>query len=279
MATQGLSKIEQQLATAGSMKEMLQMDVVQERFIANYQAVTGKKDGVNRFQSEVFAYMDVISEKPELAKLERFQHFKAIIRSATTGLSFRDNKLYVIPGSNNTIKIQSSPAGKREMLEMMTEIKQAPECVLVMKGDEFIVDKRTGVVKKHESTKDSVNEFKIENIVAAYQSIIWADGHINDVIVYNHELRKARAKTKTKADDSAWNTWTGEMCKKVATNRAFRLYHKYPDNVVTFGMDDDKHDDKTEEAEHTVVNQPVQEEQPAPVVVKNDAETDDFLKS
>lgn len=288
MATQGLAKLEQQLTAAPSIKAMFQIETVQERFISNYEAVTGKKDGVNRFSSEVFAYLDIISEKPDIANCDRFQHFKAIIRSATTGLSFRDNKLYIIPGPNKTIKIQSSPAGKREMLEMMEDILQVPEPQLVMKGDKFQHDKMNNRVVEHIATEKSAVETTMDNILAAYVRIVYKDGRIIDTVVYHPDLVKARAKTKTRSEDTPWNVWTGEMCKKVATNRAFRLYHKYPDNVVTFGTDDDKHETEadTTDVEHTVQPQQQNEvmplEQPAQAAepTKSQATTaaDDYLK-
>ena len=167
-----LKKIEEQLNAAPSVRHAMQFPFVQERFIANYQATTGKKDGEARFQSELFAYMEIVNEKPDLAKADRFSHFAAIIKAGTTGLSFRDNKLYVMPGPNNTVKVQSSPAGKREMMENMPDIKAFPEAQLVMKGDLFVVDKLSGQVIKHESTdKSSTDTSKLEDIIASYQQV------------------------------------------------------------------------------------------------------------
>lgn len=251
-----LKKIEEQLENAPNIKSMLQLDVVQERFIANYSATTGKPDGVARFQSEAFAYMEIIADKPDLAKLPRFQHFAAIIKAGTTGLSFRDNKLYVMPGPNQTIKVQSSPAGKREMMENMPTIKQMPEAQLVMVGDVFTVDKLNGVVVKHETTPKSITDTsKLDNIVASYQRVYWKDGSVKDVVLYMSDLLKAKSKSKAQSEAGFWAQWPGEACKKVATNRAFRLYHKYPDNITVFGKDDDKEEEAVVETAHQVVNE------------------------
>jgi len=257
-----LKKIEEQLNDAPSVRHAMQLPFVQERFIANYQATTGKKDGEARFQSELFAYMEIVNEKPDLAKADRFSHFAAIIKAGTTGLSFRDNKLYVMPGPNNTVKVQSSPAGKREMMENMPDIKAFPEAQLVMKGDLFVVDKLSGQVIKHESTdKSSTDTSKLEDIIASYQQVYWKNGVINSVILYKADLLKAKSKSKAQSEAGFWAQWPGEACKKVATNRAFRLYHKYPDGIVTFGKDEDKTEEATyEDASST--NQPEQPEQP-----------------
>lgn len=258
-----LKKIEEQLERAPSIKAMLQIDFVQERFIANYQATTGKTDGPARFQSEAFAYMEIISEKPDLAALPKFQHFAAIIKAGTTGLSFRDNKLYVMPGKNKTIKVQSSPAGKREMMENMRTVKRFPEAQIVLKGDLFIEDKLNGVVIKHETTKETAKEATLDNIVCAYQRIYWADGTVNDIVVPKADLLKAKAKSPAQSEASFWAQWPGEACKKVATNRAYSRHHKYPDNLITYGVDSDKEEEATVDAPHEVVQTP----EPEPIAV------------
>lgn len=292
-----LKKIEEQLVKAPNLKSMLQLDFVQERFVANYQAITGRNDGPARFQSEMFAFLEIIHDKPDLAKADRFSLFAGIIKAGTTGLSFRDNKLYVMPGKNNTVKVQSSPAGKREMLERMPEIKQCPEPQLVVKGDKFIVNKLNGVILTHESTEKSVEAKTLDDIVASYQRIIWTDGHINDVIVLHQDLIKARAKSPAQSEQSFWATYPGEAAKKVATNRSYRLYHKYPDGLITFGKDQDKEEEDTQDVVHedipysqteTVNHETgeVKEQMPAADMVEQEAkplvgkqkEADDFLK-
>ena len=229
-----IQQLERQLAEAKSVKEIFSIDLIRERFIKNYESVTGRKDGENRYNQERFAYLEIIADKPELNKVDKFYHFAAIVKAGTTGLSFRDGKLYVIP-TGVGVKVQSSPAGKREQLEMMPTIKRVPEPVLVMKGDHFIHDKMNGVVKEHYTTDKSSTDIKLENIFASYQRIIYKDGTVIDTVVYHDDLVKAKDKSKMKSDQGLWQTWPGEASKKTSTNRSFRLHHKYPDNVVLFG--------------------------------------------
>lgn len=260
-----LKKIEEQLQSAPNVRAMLQLDIVQKRFIANYQATTRKTDGEARFQNETFALMEIINENPALQQADRFSIFAAIIKAGTTGLSFRDNKLYVMPGNNKTIKVQSSPAGKREMMENMENVKSFPEAQVVVKGDIFIVDKLNGVVVQHSSTDKSVEPTSLDNIVASYQRIKWTDGTINDVVVTHGELLKAKSKSKIKGELGVWGEWPGEAAKKTATNRAYNRYHKYPDGIITFGKDSDKEDeDNTADVSHQEVAA-TQETAPPPV--------------
>lgn len=235
-----LATLDQKIQQAKSVKDLFLLPDLRDRFIKNYEAVTGRKDGENRLEQERFAYLQIIAEKPELQQADKFYHFSALVYAGTTGLSFRDNKLYVIPNGKGGLKVQSSPAGKREMFCMMPDVAEAPEATLVMVGDLFVEDKLTKTVKVHESTKDSKEDPTVDNIRAAYQRIIYKNGKIKDVIVYKADLLKAKAKTRAKSEEGFWQQWPGEACKKVATNRAFRLYHKYPDNVVLYGNQDDE---------------------------------------
>lgn len=255
-----LAKIENALKSAKSLKEAMTLDFVQDRFIKNYEAVTGRKDGENKFQSEVFALLELCEDKPDLKNVDRFYHFAALVKVATTGLSLRDNKLYVIP-SGKGLKVQSSPAGKREQFEMMKEVKRVPESQLVMKGDKFVHDKLNNVIKEHTTTDKSATVLSLDNIQAAYTRIYWNDrktyapeGTITDVVVYHDELVKAKSKSKSQSEQGFWAQWPGEACKKVSMNRAFRLYHKYPDNIVTFGADGDKEVEDTKDTEYAEVD-------------------------
>ena len=253
-----LTAIEKQLNEPKNIKGMMQLPMVQERFIKNYEAVTGKKDGQARFESEVFAFMEILNDKQDLAKADRFSIFAAIVKAGTTGLSFRDNRLYVMPGANNTVKVQSSPAGKREMMEMMSDVKKCPEPQVVLKGDKFVVDKLNNIIKEHSTTEKSATEATLDNIVCSYQRLFYKNGDIVDVIVPHADLLKARAKSKIKGDAGVWGDFPAEAAKKTATNRMFNKYHKYPQNVITYGADADKEDDtqETTYTEQQVVQQP-----------------------
>ena len=204
-----LKDIENALAQAPSIKSALTMNFVKDRFVKNFEAVTGRKDGATKFEAELFAYMELLEEKPDLKKVDRFFHFSAIVKSGTTGLSFKDNKLYVIPKGSG-IQVKPSPAGKREMLEMMKEVKRVPEPQLVMTGDKFVFDKLNNVIKEHDTTEKSSYKIHLDNIFAAYTRIMWKDGTITDVVVYNDDLRKAKAKSPAQSEAAFWGQWPGE---------------------------------------------------------------------
>jgi recombinational DNA repair protein RecT len=253
-----LKEVENQLAAAPSIKSALTLDFVRTRAIKNYEAVTGRKDGDNKFEAELFAYMEVINEKPDLQKVDRMYHMGAMVKCLTTNLSFRDNLLYVMPTKNGGIKVQPSPAGRRIMMENMKTIKRVPEPQIVLKGDKFVHDKLNNIIKEHETTEDTVKKIILDNIVASYTRIKWADGTIEDVVVYHDDLVKAKAKSPAQSDVAFWNTYPGEAAKKTSVNRAFRLYHKYPESVVLPTVDkktgrDRDDDDDGDYTPHEVV--------------------------
>jgi hypothetical protein len=251
-----LTRFDKSLAEAKNVKDLFGIPDVRERYIKNFEAVTRRKDGANRMEQERFAYMELLNEKPDLKLAPNWAHFSALLKSATTGLSFRDGKLYVQPrkdreGNIIGLKVDPSPAGRREMMEMMPTVKKVPQAQVVMKGDIFVYDKLNEKILEHKSTEKTAVEDKLDNIVAAYQRIIWQDGTVSDVVVYHHDLVRAKAKSKVKNpdQDGVWQ-WNSEACKKVSTNRAFRLYHKYPDGVVLF----DRDEEVTEDVEYEVQN-------------------------
>lgn len=237
-----LATLDAKIANVKDVKEIFSIPDVKEIFKKNYAATTGKPDGDNKFEQERFAYLQLLADKPELRDVNKFFHLGAIVYAGTTGLTFRDGTLYVYPNGKGGLKVQASPAGKRQMMERMETISKVPTAQVVMKGDIFHFDKLNEIILKHETTEKSVIEEKLENIVAAYQRIKWKDGSITDVVVWQSELIRARSKSKIKGDGGVWE-WVFQACQKTATNRAFSKYHKYADNVVVL------HDDRPAEEE------------------------------
>jgi recombinational DNA repair protein RecT len=251
-----LKVLESQIKEAGSVREVLTL--AQDRFVKNYSLVTGKKDGHQRFETELLNYLDIVNMKTELQAADKFSHFAAVMKAATTGLSFKsDGHLYPIVysvGDKKVVKVEIGAHGKKEMLRMMPEIKFIHEGVCVMKGDHFIHDKLNNCVKEHYTTDKSVNSNKFEDVYAAYTRIEWKDGRVIDVVLYHSELEKAKSKSKNQGANSVWNEWPLEMSKKVTYHRAKKLYHRYPDGVIDFGGDAaSSSQDGTEDVDHTVV--------------------------
>lgn len=274
-----LKKQEQALVQARSVKEALQVGFVRERFIKNYESITGRKDGDNRFQAEVFHYLELIQENEKLKNADRFSHFAAIVKAGTTGLSFgKEGQLYPIL-YGNIVKVQIGAHGKRELLRRMPNVKHIGEGQVVLKGDEFKHDKANNKILVHVPT-DKEPALTLDNIRAAYFRIIWTGGDYTDIVVYHDEIVKAKSKSKMQSDQSTWNQWPGQMAVKVAYNRGYKLYYSPPQAEVE-GLKEYEADDEDESSvspTSPVQDIPHQEVKEAKVIPEGTSEIDEFLK-
>lgn len=246
-----LQVVQKELAAAGSVKAMFAIPFVQDRFIANYEKTTGKKDGPQRFEQEVLNFLEIANENKAIMKCDRFSIFAAIVKAGTTGLSFRDGHLYPIP-YGPILKTKIGAHGKREMLMRMPTIEFVSEAQVVMKGDKFVYDKANSIVMEH--SVDMIKKphpLTMENIMGSYFRIEFTSGRVVDVLMIQDDLLKAREAASTK---QVWNAWPGEQCKKSTYNRGYKLYHRYPEGE--FGAfpeydDDDENGDPTPTPEPT----------------------------
>lgn len=251
MSTKNLMKIEKQLATPKTIKAMLQLDLVRDRFITNYEKTTGHKDGPQRYEQEIFNYMEIVNANEKLQKADRFSHFAAIVKAGTTGLSFGEGHLYPIPRYSKDLKkvivyTQIGNYGKRELLQRQPDIIRVDEAQVVFKKDEFAYDKLSSKVTKHVSVEIDGGW---DDITAAYVRVHFTDKTIKDVMLPKSQLVIARSKAPT---DNIWKENPIEMCKKSCYGRAYKAYRKtQPGQYSEYPQYDDETnvDDNIEEAE------------------------------
>lgn len=259
-----LKAMEQQIATAKNVKDLLKIDIVSNRYIANYEAGTGRKDGRERFEREAFAFMEMANSKPDIMECDPISIFAGFIKAGVTGLSFSSNKLSVYPrgvkqkdGSyKKHLVVEPDAHGKKEMLERMPEISKVDEGVVVFKGDEFEYSPVIKQVTKH-IQKWPVPKASEDSVVAAYVSIHFTDNHREDIVLSIEEIKIARSKSRMEGGGELWKTHFGEACKKTAYNRAYKVLYKFPDTAVIFKQFEPT--EETIEAPHQVVEQQAEE--------------------
>lgn len=277
-----LKKQNQELAVAKSVKEALMVPFVRDRFIKNYESLTGRKDGDNRFQSEVFHYLELINDNAKLKDADRFSHFAAIVKAGSTGLSFgKEGQLYPIL-YGNIVKVQIGAHGKRELLRRMPDVKMVGEGQVVMKGDEFKHDKAANKVISH-IPADKEIPLTLDNIRAAYFRIIWKDNSYTDIVVYHDEIVKAKSKSKMQSEQSTWSQWPGQMAVKVAYNRGYKLYYSVPqiqvEDIKGYEAEEDDDDDtQPSPPSNEAINKGIAPEIEDAQVVSGTDELDEFLK-
>lgn len=270
-----LKAMEQQIATAKNVKDLLKIDVVSNRYIANYEAGTGRKDGKERFEREAFAFMELANNKPDIMECDPISIFAGFIKAGVTGLSFGSSKLSVYPrgvkqkdGSyKKHLVVEPDAHGKKEMLERMPNIKKIDEGVVVFKGDEFEYSPVIKQVTKHVQ-KWPVPKAGEDTVIAAYVSIHFEDNHREDIVLSLEELKIARSKSKMEGGGELWKTHFAEACKKTCYNRAYKVLYKMPDTAVIFKQyDQEETTDTTYQevsapAEEVVAEELVSEEKP-----------------
>lgn len=284
-----LRKLEQEVSVAKNVKDILKISLLSDRYIANYQAVSGRKDGRERFEREAFAFIDLVNSKPEIMECDPFSIMAGFIKASTTGCSFTDGKLSVYPrgvkqkdGSFKKMLVVSPDAhGKREMLERMPTIKEIVEGVVVYNKDKFVYDAKNKKVITHEQEFPSPAPSE-ETVKGAYCTVMFTDGTSKEVVLTLHELKAARSKSpnvsyiekdgqnvKVRDGGELWNKFYGEACKKSTYNRAFKIYHKLPETAMTFPQWEAPEEEATQDVNYTPVAEDtfLSNEAPAPQAV------------
>lgn len=277
-----IKQFEQALTTAKNVKDILKIDVVKNRYVANYKGISGREDGLQVFESESFAFIDMANAKPEILECDPYSIVSGFLRASTYGLSFQGNHLSVYPRNvkqrdgkfKKMLVVEPQAHGKRRMLEKMPSIKEVVEGVLIYKGEEFVYDRKQKKVISHKSTWPEPEPSET-TVVGAYCTIKFSDATEREVVVTANELKKARAASKMADGGDLWIKYYGEACKKTAYNRAFKVYWDKPqtDAVFTYTASpedeaiDTQAEDVTDQIDATVIEQhatPAAEDQEAP---------------
>lgn len=273
-----LKQFEDQVAVAKGVKDILKIDIVKNRYVANFAAISGRDDGLQVFEQEAFAFIDLVNTKPEIMECDPFSIVAGVIRASTYGLSFSGNDLSVYPrgvkqkdGSfKKVLVVEPQAHGKKRLLPRVAGIKKVDEGVVVYKDDVFAYSPKSKQVTKHEQ-KWPVPAASEDTVIAAYCTIHFDDGHTEDVIVNNHRLKAARAASKMNGGGDLWNKYYEEACKKTTYNAAFKVHWKKPDTAVLFKQweapeEQDTQDIPTEEVDPTVISPSVETETFNPAV-------------
>lgn len=272
--TNPIKALEQQISVAKNIKDLLAIDAVKNRHIANYQAVTNRIDGISKYERDVFSFMEKVNANPDLLQCDPFSVFAAFVKVGSYGVSadriyLRSQGVKQKDGSyKQMMKVDPDPFAKKEMLERMTTIKRINDPVLVFNKDQFSYSPKQKIVTKHEITFP-VPRPSEETIMAVYVTVDWADGRSQDYILSLEELKIRRSKSTMKEGGQLWQTHYGEAAKKSVINYVFKVEYKQPDAVILY-----KQYEAPEEEEKTI-DLPAQEEVADPTLVAQ-GETAEF---
>ncbi len=236
-----LKVFEEQIALAKGVKDILKTTLVKDRYVANFQGISGRADGAQVFEQESFAFIDLANNKPEIMACDAFSIVAGFLKASTYPLSFSGNDLAVYPrnikqkdGSFKSVLIVEPMAhGKRRLIENMKGVKEVPEAIIVFHNDAFEADVLNEKVILHKQTWPRP-EATEATVVGVYVRIKHDDGTFRDIIMDQHEIKKARLKSKMANGGELWTTHYGEAVKKTVYNRAFKVVYKKPKSDAMF---------------------------------------------
>lgn len=262
-----IKSFNQQLEKAKNVKEVFALDFIKDRTIKNYEQIWGRKDGENWYQSEMLHMLTLFAEKPDLARCDKMSMWGALMKCAREGLSVSQGHMDLI-AYGNILKAEPNYKGMRHQLRSMPKIKFIGEARLVYKEDEFEFDEKKMEVVVHKR-KGAPKSQALDNIIAAYVTLEFADGKNVDVLMWIQEIIAAKNKSKNKSDSGPWAATPWEMAKKTVVKRANKIYFERPQvQVEGFNpipeekTEDIDHEDVDESTGEVITPEVMQEEQP-----------------
>lgn len=257
--TNPIKALEQSIAAAKGIKDIVKIDVVKNRHVANYEAVTGRKDGLQNYEREAFALIELANSKPEIMECDAFSIMAGFLRASSYGLPISSGKLSIYPqgvkqkdGSYKQMLVVKPDAhGRKELLMRMPTIRKVDEGVVVYKDDAFTINPKLKLVTKHEQAFPVPKASK-DTIKAAYCTVHFTDGHQEDIIMSIDEIEIARSKSK-QPNGQMWAQSYAEACKKTTYNRAYKVHYIAPDTVTLYKQFEAP--ESVIESEHEVVTE------------------------
>lgn len=261
-----IKALERQIAGATSVREVLRLDFARDRYVNNFQAMSGRTDGLQQFEAEAMNFMELANNKPEIMTADKFSIVAGFMRAAVWNLSFQGNDLSVFVRGKKLV-VEPQAHGKRRLLEKMPGVKEVKEGVVIFAKDDFAADVANDKVHRHVQTWPRP-EAKPENVVGAYCRIVYNDGHTRDIIIDSHEIAKARASSQMTDGGKLWTMHYGEAVKKTAYNRAFKIMWRKPEAALLY-----QQWEAPEEKEEFVPGKDIQDAQIVQEPIMPEAET------
>lgn len=144
------------------------LPMVQEKFIANYNACHKDKAGELMYHRNVVHFKQAITNSPELQKCDPLSLYACFVTAAVNGYSLdpQDSEVYLIPIKNKAYIWRQAGAHVKRLIRT-GQIVFAEQAKLVYKGDIFQVE--NGRVVKH------IENFESEEIIAGYVRMVIDD--------------------------------------------------------------------------------------------------------
>jgi recombinational DNA repair protein RecT len=224
-----------QLMKSASPMQLIQSDIVADRFKNLYQTIHGAKDGERFYEAEKFHFLKILQENPKLAACSKLSLYGCFMDVAVNGLSFDPSfkHLYIVPfnvnvGTKDQPKWESrasmliSGYGELVLRQKQGQIKYADNPVLVYDGDLFefgTENEKTVLSHKAKFPRKS------DDIIACYIKITRNDNSIDYKVLSIDEVLNFKKFSKD-PKSKAWNEGLPGMVQSKTIKHAFKSYPK-----------------------------------------------------
>ena len=139
--TDKLSLIKNAVAEAKSSHAITDLPEVRELWVNRYQSITGKNDGLMRFEHERLLFTRAFEETPDLEKCDDFSKYTAFMDLCTSDLTLADGISYVLTMDKKKVIWMPGWKGRLEQINRLSNVKFAYVPEVVYDCDEFVMSK------------------------------------------------------------------------------------------------------------------------------------------
>lgn len=188
-------------------KEVIPVDVNQQRLVLNSLEVVRGNDTLTR-------YMNQYAQNGHAA----IQLKTAILKCAVLGLDPMMKEAYFIPYGSNLTVMKDWRGDIKLCMKYSSRPILTIDAKLIKKADKFRSGNRDGKpFLEHEETWFS-DDPEAEKIVGAYAVVTYKDGGVQYDVMTTAEIENSRNASKAK-NSPTWTKYWGEMAKKTVIHR------------------------------------------------------------
>lgn len=138
------------ITSVQSAKEILEIEAVKDNWINTYQKVSGKNDGILRYEAEKILFMqNYQANQKAFDKCDKFSIYASFVELSISGLTLRDGISYIIPYGDKATFLPGWK-GRLEQISEMQNVVHVHQPQVVYDCDQFELSKgMSTIINKH----------------------------------------------------------------------------------------------------------------------------------
>lgn len=157
-------------------KEIFEIPAVQENWVKTYEKVSGKGDGLLRYEAEKILFMqNYQSNKTAFDKCDKFSLYGSFIELSISGLTLRDGIAYIIPYGDKAV-FMPGWKGRLEQIAEMPGVIHVHQPQIVYASDKFTLKKGMQTIIEEHIPK--IPRSENDSIIGVYMIVQFAHGPV-----------------------------------------------------------------------------------------------------